>query len=50
MLTNTQQQTIQFLTEQFEKLNASTEPKRKFNPHKITQEIIDSKIELVFNR
>lgn len=31
MLTNTQQQTIQFLTEQFEKLNASTQPKTKFN-------------------
>lgn len=25
------------------------EPDRKFNPHKITQKIIDSKIELVFN-
>ena len=31
MLTNTQQQTIQFLTEQFEKLNGSTQPKTKFN-------------------
>jgi len=31
MLTNTQQQTIQFLTEQFEKLNVSTQPKTKFN-------------------
>lgn len=31
MLTQNQQQTIQFLTEQFEKLNASTQPKRKFN-------------------
>lgn len=31
MLTNTQQQTIQFLTEQFEKLNASTQPNKKFN-------------------
>lgn len=31
MLTQNQQQTIEFLTAQFEKLNASTQPKRKFN-------------------
>ena len=31
MLTNTQQQTIQLLTAQFEKLNGSTQPKTKFN-------------------
>ena len=31
MLTNTQQKTIEFLTAQFEKLNASTQPKTKFN-------------------
>ena len=31
MLTNTQQQRIQFITEQFEKLNGSTQPKTKFN-------------------
>lgn len=31
MLTQNQQQTIQFLTEQFKKLNGSTQPKRKFN-------------------
>ena len=31
MLTNQQKQTIEFLTAQFEKLNASTQPKRKFN-------------------
>lgn len=31
MLTQNQQQTIQFLTEQFEKLNASTQPNKKFN-------------------
>ena len=31
MLTNTQQQTIQFLTEQFEKLNGSQQPNKKFN-------------------
>lgn len=31
MLTNTQQQTIQLLTEQFEKLNGSTQPNKKFN-------------------
>ena len=31
MLTQNQQQTIQFLTEQFEKLNGSQQPKTKFN-------------------
>ncbi len=31
MLTQNQQQTIQFLTEQFEKLNGSTQPNKKFN-------------------
>lgn len=31
MLTQNQQQTIQFLTEQFEKLNGSQQPNRKFN-------------------
>ena len=31
MLTNTQQKTIELLTAQFEKLNASTQPKTKFN-------------------
>lgn len=31
MLTNTQQKTIEFLTAQFEKLNASTQPNKKFN-------------------
>lgn len=31
MLTQNQQQTIEFLTAQFEKLNASTQPKTKFN-------------------
>ena len=31
MLTNTQQQTIEFLTAQFEKLNGSTQPNKKFN-------------------
>lgn len=31
MLTQNQQQTIQFLTEQFEKLNGSQQPNKKFN-------------------
>ena len=31
MLTQNQQQTIQFLTEQFKKLNGSTQPNKKFN-------------------
>ena len=31
MLTNQQKQTIEFLTAQFEKLNASTQPNKKFN-------------------
>jgi len=31
MLTNTQQKTIELLSAQFEKLNASTQPKTKFN-------------------
>lgn len=31
MLTQNQKQTIEFITAQFEKLNGSTQPKRKFN-------------------